>query len=63
MLDTEGGNYIWRITASDTTYGIISAQLARDAGYMRVAMLVQQTEGTESPAEVFKERVGEQDRP
>ena len=28
VLDTEGGNYIWRITASDTTYGIISAQLA-----------------------------------
>ena len=55
VLDTEGGNYIWRITASDTTYGIISAQLARDAGYMRVAMLVQQTEGTESPAEVFKD--------
>ena len=55
VLDTEGGNYIWRITASDTTYGIISAQLARDAGYTRVNMLVQQTEGTESPAEVFKD--------
>ncbi len=54
-LDTQGGNYIWRITASDTTYGIISAQLARDLGYTRVAMLVQQTEGTESPAEVFKD--------
>ena len=55
VLDTKGGNYIWRITASDTTYGIISAQLARDAGYTRVNMLVQQTEGTESPAEVFKD--------
>ena len=55
VLDTEGGNYIWRITASDTTYGIISAQLARDSGYTRVAMLVQQTEGTESPANVFKD--------
>ena len=55
VLDTEGGNYIWRITASDTTYGIISAQLARDAGYTNVNMLVQQTEGTESPAEVFKD--------
>ena len=55
VLDTEGGNYIWRITASDTTYGIISAQLARDSGYSRVAMLVQQTEGTESPANVFKD--------
>ena len=55
VLDTKGGNYIWRITASDTTYGIISAQLARDLGYTRVAMLVQQTEGTESPAVVFKD--------
>lgn len=55
VLDTEGGNYIWRITASDTTYGIISAQLARDSGYTRVAMLVQQTEGTESPANVFRD--------
>ena len=55
VLDTEGGNFIWRITASDTTYGIISAQIARDAGYSRVAMLVQQTEGTESPANVFKD--------
>ena len=55
VLDTEGGNYIWRITASDTTYGIISAQLARDLGFTRVAMLVQQTEGTESPANVFKD--------
>ncbi len=55
VLDTKGGNYIWRITASDTTYGTISAQLARDAGYTRVNMLVQQTEGTESPAEAFKD--------
>ena len=55
VLDTEGGNYIWRITASDTTYGIISAQLARDLGFTRVSMLVQQTEGTESPANVFKD--------
>ncbi len=54
-LDTKGGNYIWRITASDTTYGIISAQLARDLGYTKVALLVQQTEGAESPAEVFRD--------
>ena len=63
VLDTEGGNYIWRITASDTTYGIISAQLARDLGYTRVAMLVQQTEGTESPRRGLQGRLGEQDRP
>ena len=55
VLDTEGGNFIWRITASDTTYGIMSAQLARDLGFTRVAMLVQQTEGTESPANVFRD--------
>ena len=33
----------------------MSAQLARDVGFTRVAMLVQQTEGTESPANVFKD--------
>ncbi len=54
-LDTKGGNYIFRITASDTTNGIVSAQLARDLGFTRVALLVQQTEGAESPANVFSE--------
>ena len=53
--DTEGGSYIWRITASDTSYGIISAELVSSLGYSWVAMLVQQTEGTESPAVVFKD--------
>ncbi len=55
VLDTEGGNFIWRITASDTTYGIMSAQLARDVGFSRVAMLVQQTEATEIPANAFRD--------
>ncbi len=55
ILDTEGGNFVWRLTASDTTFGVMSAQLGGDLGYTRVAMLVQQTEGTESPANVFKD--------
>ena len=55
VLDTEGGNFVWRITASDTTYGLMSAQLARDLGFTRVAMLVQQTEGTETPANAFRD--------
>lgn len=54
-LDTKGGDYIYRITASDTANGIIAAQLARDLGAQRVATLVQQTEGAQSPARVFME--------
>ena len=55
VLDTEGGNFVWRLTASDATFGVMSAQLGGELGYTRVAMLVQQTEGTESPANVFKD--------
>ena len=55
VLDTEGGNFIWRITASDTIYGSMSAQLARDLGFSRVAMLVQQTEATEASANAFRD--------
>ena len=58
-LDTTGGNYLWRITASDTTYAIVAAQIARDLGYTRVALLVQQGEwGQEAraaAANAFKE--------
>ena len=43
-LDTTGGNYLWSLTASLTTYGVVAAQLARDLGYSSVALLVQQTE-------------------
>lgn len=53
-LDTTAGNYIWRITGSDTDGGIIAAQFARDAGFENVSMLVQNTEGASGPAEVFK---------
>lgn len=53
-LDTTAGNYIWRITGSDTDGGIVAAQFARDAGFDNVAMLVQNTEGASGPAEVFK---------
>jgi branched-chain amino acid transport system substrate-binding protein len=53
-LDEAGGDYIFRITGSDTDGGIIAAQFARDAGYQRVAILVQNTEGASAPADVFK---------
>ena len=55
ILDAEGGNFVWRLTASDSTFGVMSAQLARDQGYTRVALLVQQAEGTESPANAFRD--------
>ena len=54
-LDQAGGDYIWRITGSDSDGGLIAAQFARDAGYTRVAMLVQNTEGASAPADVFKQ--------
>lgn len=54
-LDTKGGDWVFRITASDTDGGIIAAQFARDRGFERVAILVQQTEGTLSPAEIFQD--------
>jgi branched-chain amino acid transport system substrate-binding protein len=53
-LDEAGGDYIFRITGSDSDGGLIAAQFARDAGYERVAMLVQNTEGASAPADVFK---------
>jgi len=54
-LDEAGGDYIWRITGSDSDGGLIAAQFARDAGYTRVAMLVQNTEGASAPADAFKQ--------
>jgi branched-chain amino acid transport system substrate-binding protein len=53
-LDTYTGGYVFRIGASDSDMGLISAQFAREAGFTRMAMLVQNTEGTASPADVFK---------
>jgi branched-chain amino acid transport system substrate-binding protein len=54
-LDQAGGDYIWRITGSDSDGGLIAAQFARDAGYTTVGMLVQNTEGASAPADVFKQ--------
>lgn len=54
-LDEAGGDFIFRITGSDTDGGLIAAQFARDNGYERVAMLVQNTEGAAGPALVFKD--------
>jgi branched-chain amino acid transport system substrate-binding protein len=59
-LDTYTGGYVFRIGASDSDMGLISAQFARDTGFTRMAMLVQNTEGTASPADVFKRTFTEQ---
>jgi branched-chain amino acid transport system substrate-binding protein len=63
-LDEAGGveNFVYRFTASDSDLGLIAAQFARDAGFERMSMIVQNTEGASSPAdrfkEVFTERIG-----
>ena len=54
-LDDAGGEYIWRITGSDTDGGTIAAQFARDEGIQRVAIMAQNTEGLSEPADIFKE--------
>jgi ABC-type branched-subunit amino acid transport system substrate-binding protein len=52
FLDDKGGEYFFRVTASDSDAGLIAAQLARDAGYRNMAMIVQNTEGASGPAGV-----------
>lgn len=54
ILDTKGGDYEWRFTASDTDGGLAAAQFARDRGYKRVAIMAQSGE-VGRPADVFKE--------
>ncbi|CAJ1501112.1 ABC transporter substrate-binding protein [[Mycobacterium] burgundiense] len=53
-LDTLAGEYLWRITGSDSDGGTIAAQFARDEGVKRVAIMAQNTEGMSEPADVFK---------
>ncbi len=52
FLDDKGGEFFFRVTASDSDSGIIAAQLARDEGYKKMGMIVQNTEGASAPAEV-----------
>jgi branched-chain amino acid transport system substrate-binding protein len=52
FLDDKGGEYFFRVTASDSDAGLVAAQLARDAGYRNMAMIVQNTEGASGPAGV-----------
>ena len=52
FLDENGGEYFFRVTASDSDSGLIAAQLARDSGYTSMGMIVQNTEGASAPAEV-----------
>jgi branched-chain amino acid transport system substrate-binding protein len=54
ILDTKGGDYEWRFTASDTDGGVAVAQFARDRGYKRVSILAQSGE-VGRPADVFKQ--------
>ena len=57
-LDAKGGNYLWSLTPSLTTYGVVAAQLARDHGYSRVALLGQQAgpweEWLDATADTFR---------
>jgi branched-chain amino acid transport system substrate-binding protein len=53
ILDTQGGDYMWRLTASDTDGGTASAQFARDRDYQKVGILAQEGE-VGRPADVFK---------
>jgi branched-chain amino acid transport system substrate-binding protein len=55
FLDDKGGEYSFRLTASDSDAGIIVAQVARDEGVKNLAMIVQNTEGASGPAEVAQE--------
>ena len=55
VLDTTAGNFLWRITASDSTYGVMFAQMARDLGYTRVAVLAQRTWIFEREADSFRD--------
>ena len=41
QLDGRRGNYLWSLIPSQATYGVVAAQLARDLGYSRVALLQQ----------------------
>jgi branched-chain amino acid transport system substrate-binding protein len=53
ILDTKGGDFMWRFTASDTDGGTASAQFARDRKYKTVGILAQEGE-VGRPADVFK---------
>lgn len=55
FLDERGGEYSFRITASDSDAGLIVAQVARDTGVKKLSMIVQNTEGASGPAEVAAE--------
>jgi ABC-type branched-subunit amino acid transport system substrate-binding protein len=55
FMDDHGGEYLFRVTASDSDAGLIAAQIARDAGYQNMAMIVQNTEGASAPAEVAEQ--------
>lgn len=53
-LDTDAGDFMYRITGSDSDGGTIAAQFARDQGVKRIAIMAQNTEGMSEPADIFK---------
>lgn len=53
VLDERGGNFMYRITASDNDGGAAAAQFARDRGLERVALLRQEGEAG-MPATIFR---------
>lgn len=53
-LDTGAGEYMFRITGSDSDGGTIAAQFAREQGIKRIAIMAQNTEGMSEPADIFK---------
>lgn len=54
ILDTKGGDFVWRFTASDTDGGAAVAQFAREAGIENASILAQEGE-VGRPSEIFKE--------
>jgi branched-chain amino acid transport system substrate-binding protein len=54
-LDKKGGKWIWRLTASDTDIGLVSAQFARSKGYRKMALMALKSEGSASSAKTFKD--------
>lgn len=53
-LDTGAGEFMFRLTGSDSDGGTIAAQFARDENIKRVAVMAQNTEGMSEPADIFK---------
>ncbi|MEY2641164.1 MAG: hypothetical protein RL150_557 [Candidatus Parcubacteria bacterium] len=56
---TTAGDYIFRVFASDATSGNIIAETAADRGYLRIAVLAEQTDYAQALKRVFEQRYAE----